>query len=195
LLGEYGLLPLLKGWEYKRHMVSRSNIVRGADPVEVLSLNETGWLYSVAELTTDTYGTMRFNYQGAELESKTLEVYPEAYQVGGAFSQDPQGWAQRYFRPNPYSTAGIYFIAALSIGAQGGVMPFVPTVNVNLYLPNNSTQNSAYILGDAIVIAITDKKVFVHSLRRILDPESSLKIDPALLTTGPAVLKQLGEEP
>jgi len=87
LLGEYGLLPLLKGWEYKRHMVSRSNIVRGADPVEVLSLNETGWLYSVAELTTDTYGTMRFNYQGAELESKTLECIQRRIRLGALLAK------------------------------------------------------------------------------------------------------------
>jgi hypothetical protein len=61
---------------------------------------------------------------------------------------------------------------------------------MKLYLPNESTQSSAYIYAYAITIAITDKKAFIQSLRRVLDPKASLEIDPALLTIGPAQLAE-----
>ena len=194
MLGEFGLLPFLKGWEYKLHIAERTNVIRGADPIEARSISETGWLLQLIELTTDAYGKVIVDYQGASLETQTFELYPETYKVFGAFAQDPAGWIQRYSRPNSYSTAGIYVVAGTTSGWQGGPLPFVPTVTIKLELPADSTQDSAYIAGALFVIAITDKKAFIGSLRRVLDPTSSLKIDPALLATGSAVLKQLGEE-
>ncbi len=194
MLGPFGLLPLLKGWEYKLHEAVRTSVVRGEDPIQAHSVSETGWLLQLFLLTTDAYGKLLVTYQGADLATQTIEIYPEAMKDVGAFTQDPAGWIQRYSRPNPYSTAGIY-VAGLSTGGwQGSPLNYVPTVTMSLELPTDSTQTTAYIYGSAFVVALTNKKTFIRSLRRILDPKSSLKIDPALLETGPALLKQLGED-
>lgn len=187
----FNLLPLLKGWEYKGHVAERMAVVRGADPIEILRLSETGWIFQILEFTTDIYGTLLIEFQGAELATRTFTIYPEAYR--GAWAHDPSGWAQVYFRPNPDSTAGIYSIGALGGGTQGSLFPYVPSVVLKLYLPEESTQETAYIWGGAGVVAITDKRAFIRSLRRVLDAKASLKIDDALLTTGPAVFKEVKE--
>ncbi len=193
MLGAFNLLSLLKGWTYKTHIAERSAVVRGADPIEILRISETGWLFGITELTDDAYGTLTIEYQSAELELGTFNVNPESGRAVGAWMQDPSGWTQKYLRPNPASTAGAYFVV-FSNGFQGFMFPYVPTVVVKLSLPKESTQESAYIYGAASVVAITDKKAFVHSLRRVLDAKASLKIDPALLVTGPAIFEKLKEE-
>jgi len=190
----FHLLPLLKGWEYKPHVAYRANVLRGATPIEVLRIDETGWLLSITEITNDAYGTVIIDFQGADLQTLPFTIYPEAPHVLGAFAQDPSGWLQKYFRPNPNSTAGLYLTIAFTGGYQGSVFPYVPSVVVKLYLPRESTQPSAAIQGAAGVIAITDKKAFIRSLRRVLDAKASLKIDPALLALGPAQFEKEVEE-
>jgi len=189
----FHLLPLLKGWEYKRHTATRNDVVRGADPIEVLRIDETGWLVVIAELTTDKYGTVMLDYQGADLQTRSLRFYPESLRALGALSQDPGGWVQKYFNPNPYSTVGAYVAGIFTGGYQASPFPYVPSVVIKLYLPPESTQTSAYISGAAEVIAITNKKMFIQSLRRVLDANASLKIDPALLTVGPAQFQEAKE--
>jgi len=144
-------------------------------------------------LTNDAYGTVMVDFQGADLQMLNFSMSPEAFRAVGAFAQDPAGWIQLYRRPDPFSTAGLYYAAQLTSGYQGSLFPFVPTVIVKLYLPTESTQASAYIQGIAFNIAITDKKAFIRSLRRLLDANASLKIDPALLTTGPGEFFEVTE--
>jgi hypothetical protein len=194
LLGIFNLLPLLKGWEYKTHVASRTNVIRGANPIEVLRIDEMGWVTSIVELTSDAYGTVMIDFQGADLQTYSYSIYPESYRVLGTLAQDPAGWLPKYFRPNPNSTAGLYYTVALTSGFQGSLYPYVPSVAVKLYLPNESTQASADIQGYAGVVAITDKKLFIQSLRRVLDPKASLKIDPALLTIGSAQFAEAKEQ-
>jgi len=182
----FNLLPLLKGWEFKIHVAYRSSVVRGATPIEVLRIDETGWIVQITELTNDAYGTVIVDFQGADLQTRSGWLYPEGFRPLGGVVQDPAGWVQKYFRPNPNSTAGIFAVAQTTGGFQGSLFPYVPSVVVKLYLPSSSTQSSAYIDGSAGVVAITDRKAFIHSLRRVLDANASLKIDPALLATGPA---------
>jgi len=189
----FHLLPLLKGWEYKAHVASRTAVIRGADPINILTIEETGWLFEIVELTDDAYGTVIIDFQGADLQTRSFSIYPEASHAAGALAQDPSGWIQKYFRPNPYSTAGVYYAVQSSSGYQGSLFPYVPSVIVKLYLPNDSTQASATIVGGAGTVAITNKKLFIQSLRRILDANASLKIDPALLTTGPAQFAEAKE--
>jgi len=136
-------------------------------------------------VTNDAYGTVMVDFQGADLQTISFSMFPEAFRAVGAFTQDPAGWVQLYRRPDPFSTAGLYYAAQLTSGYQGSLFPFVPTIIVKLYLPTESTQASAYIQGGAFSIAITNRKTFIRSLRRLLDANASLKIDPALLTTGP----------
>jgi len=189
----FHLLSLLKGWEYKVHIATRSAVARGGDPVEVLAINEVGWLMAIVVLSDDAYGRLIIDFQGADLQTRSISCDAESGRVWGSFVQDPSGWTTKYFRPNPNSTAGLYVAASFTGGYQGSILPYVPTVKMKLYLPNESTQSSAYIYAYAITIAITDKKAFIQSLRRVLDANASLKIDPALLTIGPAQLKEAKE--
>jgi len=181
MLGMYSLLPLLKGWEYKIHRIARTNVVRGADPIE-LRVREQGWLINVALLSTDCYGTLRVTWQGADLQTQELAGNAESGIAIGAISQDPGGWVQRYLRPNPASTAGIFFTSLFSGGFQGSAWPFIPTVIMEINLPSTSTQASAYVLGSALVVAITNPKLFMISLRKLLGIKG--KLDPELFVLG-----------
>lgn len=185
MLGMFHLFPLLKGWERFSHSRTRT-VVRGADPIEVLGLDETGWLMSLDLLTDDAYGTVMIDFQGAELQTRSFNWFPELAHLYGAYNADAGGGGiGLYHRPNPYSTEGIYEVTRFMGCYYGSTFPYVPTVVIRFYLPTNSTQSSAQINGLADVVAIVDKKAFVRSLRRIWDIKS-LKIDPALLVTGPA---------
>jgi len=192
LLGIFNLLPILKGWEYKTHIAHRTSVIRGADPIKVLSIDESGWFITIFEFTDDAYGTLMIDYQGADLQTQSISIYPEAARVIGAICQDPGGWVQRYFRPNPNSTLGGY-VFVYTPGYQGSLFPYVPTLTVKLYLPPESTQSSAEVQGVAGVVAVTDKKAFIRSLRRVLDANASLRIDPALLAIGPTPFAEAKE--
>lgn len=187
MLGMFSLFPLLKGWEYKIHDCARTTVRRGDSPLEVLRMEEWGWLLHILELTDDAYGTFDVNFQGADLETLSWTFYPEVMNQIGAFAQDPGGWLQEYVRPNPFSTAGLYVLAAFSGGYQGSAWPFLPTTVLRLRLPTDSTQESANIRLVAAVVAITDRRLFIQSLRCVLDQKLSLTIDPRLLAAGPAV--------
>lgn len=188
VLGMYHLLPFLKGWEYKAHSAERFNIVRGAAPIDCVSIPERGWLDSIVVASDDAYGTAIIEYQGAELQTQVFHVYAEAYREIGAFAQDPAGWVQKYYRPNPYSTQGIYLTAAISSGWQGAQFAYVPSFKVKLYLPNDSTQSSATIFAVGGVTAITNPRDFLLSFRKALGIKG--KIPPELLTVGPVTLKE-----
>jgi hypothetical protein len=188
MLGMFHLLPLLKGWEYKVHDLSRT-VARGAMPQE-LSISETGWLIGIALISDDCYGTLYIDWQGADLQTLSWTWNAEIGRLLGSFAQDPGGWVQRYFRPAPNSTLGIYISVVFSGGYQGSTFPYVPTVKLKLALTNDSTQASASVRTVATVIAITDKKLFIQSLRRVLDANASLEIDKALEVIGPALFEE-----
>jgi hypothetical protein len=186
MLGMFHLLPLLKGWEYKKHVLQAD--VRRGGSVE-LSISETGWLLLISELTNDCYGTVDVEWEGADLQTQTVSGNPESFAESAAFQQDPTGWIQLYRRPNPYSTAGI-FLLVMFCGFQGLTLPYVPTVKLRVRLPVESTQEVAFIKLGALTIAVTDMKAFIRSLRRVLDAKASLEIDPALFVVGPAQFKE-----
>jgi hypothetical protein len=187
MLGIFHLLPLLKGWEYKTHVISRD--VRRGSSVE-LSISEIGWLLVIYEITNDCYGTVEIEWQGADLEMRSMSGNPESGAQLGAFQQDPSGWVQLYRRPNPYSTAGVFFNIVFSGGFQGSTLPYVPTVKLRVSLPVESMQEVAFIKLMTLNIAVTDIKAFIRSLRRVLDAKASLEIDPALFVVGPAEFKE-----
>ena len=188
MLGMFSLLPYLKGWEYKVHMISRDNIVRGAAQIEK-SVSETGWLLSAALASTDCYGTGKISWQGADLETTSITFQPEAARIVGALAQDPSGWIQKYFRPNPDSSAGFYVYVAFTGGFQGSAWPYVPTIVMSINLPTDSTQKVATVSLQANTIAITNKRLWLKSLRSVLEVKG--KIDPALLNIG---LTQMTED-
>jgi len=184
MLGQFSLLPLLKGWEYKIHNLNRTTVIRGDPPIP-LKMSEKGWLVSLQMTTTDAYGTLNIAWQGAEAQLITQDYYPEVYRLGGAIESDSSGYAQLYFRPNPNSTAGLYSIVAGEMGFNASALPYVPAVINSIRLPLESTQASASIYAQAFVIAILDDKAFLQSLRLALDAAADLGIAKELLETGP----------
>lgn len=187
MLGMFNLFPFLKGWEYKFHTVGRNNIVRGA-PVVERRINESGWLVNIMLTSTDAYGKLYIAWQGQELETSDFEFYPQLGLDLGATVQDPIGWVQRYFRPDPESTAGLYVCTFFSGGTQGSAWPYVPTVTMSVSLPETSTQKTALVTATAMTIAITNRDAFLKSLRSILGVKG--RIDPAILRIGPAELRE-----
>jgi len=162
-------------------------VVRGATP-KSLPIREMGWLMYIMVVSTDCYGTLKISWQGADLETRDFDVNAESALALGSVAQDPAGWVQRYFRPNPFSTAGIFVTTLFSGGAQGAVWPYVPTVTMEISLPTDSTQRSAFINATAITVAITNPKLFAVSLRKLQGVKG--KIDPKLFDIGPADLKE-----
>jgi len=188
----FHLLPLLKGWEYKFHDFSRV-VQKGGDPAE-LAISERGWLIGIAMLSDDCYGTLDIDWQGADLQTISWTWNAESLRLLGSLAQDPAGWVQKYFRPAPNSTLGIYMTIAFSGAYQGSTFPYLPTIKMRLRLTGDSTQASTTVRAVATVIAITDMKLFIQSLRRVLDAKASLKIDPALLALGPAQFEEVKEK-
>ena len=180
VLGAFSIFPLLKGWMYRKHIAAKSNVVRGAEPLKALQRSEAGWVYNLAAISDDCYGTITLEMQGAGLELSSRTVYAELYKSLGMVQQDPGGWTPKYFRPNPASTAGVY-VGLSTPGFQGNAFPYTTSFAIYLSLPTTSTQTSAQIQGVADVIAVTNKKLFIGSLRRVQDAHSSLYIDPGLL--------------
>lgn len=151
--------------------------------MEVARETEAGWILSIGVLTNDCYGGVIVESQGADLELHTLAIIVEPAKNAGALAQDPAGWVQLYNRPNPNSTAGSYG-AAITLGFQGGIFPYVPTTIVNLTLGEDSTQAAAIVSAGVQAIAITDPRLFMRSLRSVLGMPVILPIDPALLVPG-----------
>lgn len=190
MLGMFNLFPFLQGWAYKEHTAERSAVVRGASPITCIKVRESGWIYAVKVATDDAYGTIRLEYQGGDLEPRMWNVNPEYVRSLGSFAQDPWGWASKYYRPNPHSTSGEYYMLSTG-GLQGSPYPYKPTAILRMYLDQRSTQETAYIYANAAVIAITDVKRFIGSLRRVLKADASLVLDKALTTLGPQSLEDL----
>lgn len=184
MLGQFNLLPLLKGWEYKTHVLARTTVLRGAPPIP-LFLSEKGWLLTIQMTTTDAYGTLNIAWQGAEAQMIAEDYYPEEYRLGGNIQSDAAGYMSRYFRPNPNSTAGLYQIMIGEMGFTASAFPYVPSAIISIMLPLESTQASASIYGLAFVIAILDEKAYLQSLRLALDASAELGIAKELLETGP----------
>ena len=185
MLGQFNLLPLLKGWEYKDHTLTRT-VARGQR--YELPISEMGWLLNILMVTDDAYGTVGIQYQGSDLELHYYEWYPELGNILGLFLSDAGGYVQKYFRPNPYSTAGIYVVLITGSGFYGSAWPYVPTIKVITKLAETSTQTEATVSVTASTMAITDKAAFLKSLRLALQSKADLGIDLGLLTVGPSEL-------
>jgi hypothetical protein len=141
--------------------------------------------------STDVYGALSIAWQDADLQTHGGEFNSiEDVRVLGAFAQDPAGWLQRYFRPNPYSTAGYFVAGMFSGGYQGSPLPFVPTTTVTLRLGPESTQASAIVAAQAQVISITNRKHFIRSLRQVLNSQADITIPEEILSLGPVELVQ-----
>lgn len=188
MLGMFNLLPLLKGWQYKSHTFDKTlSPNQVSDPWRI---PELGWLISIADITTDAYGRVRIEYQDAELQTHEFEIYPEFNRLLGAVQQDPSGWNQRYFRPNPFSTAGIYVTILYSGGWQGSAWPFIPTTTIRVILGAESNQTSATISASTYLLAITNREAFIQSLRQVLNSQADIEVPKEILSLGPVELQQ-----
>jgi len=192
MLGIFDLMPLLKGWGYKPKIWTRE-VIRG-QPLEVERIDDSGWLMFAVVVSDDAYGGFSLDYQGADLSLFNSGIInAKALYDAGALSQDPGGFVQRYYQPNPQSTAGAYFTSLTSMGFQGTTWPHVPTTIVTLRLENASTQQKATVAVSLIRVVITDKKQFIKSLRAVMGMPTIQDIDPALLVAGSQEITQKGE--
>lgn len=183
----FSLLPLVKGWQYKLHTLNKD--LSPSESSAPFRTTDIGWLMSILLVSTDAYGTVRIQYQDAALETHEIELSAENMRLVGAVQQDPSGWVQRYFRPNPNSSAGYYVSVLNSGGTQGSAWPFVPTTSITLLLGSESTQQIASVYVYAYVTAITDKTAFIQSLRQTLNSQADIDIPEELLSIGPTVLQ------
>lgn len=188
MLGMFNLLSLIKGWQYKGHPFEKT-LVPGqtSDPLRIAEL---GWLLGISLLSTDAYGGCTIEFQDADLQTHTLRNDIETARLFGAVVQDPSGWMQRYFRPNPNSTAGFYFASFFSGGFQGSTFPFVPTTTLRVYLGSASNQASALVALGTVEVAVTNRELFIQSLRQVLDRQADIEVPKELLSIGPVQLVQ-----
>lgn len=188
----FSLLPLLKGWDYKLSTWTRT-LQRG-QTIEVERTEEMGVLWFLALVTNDCYGGFNLSGQGADLSTLTIaNVTSQNIYDSGAWAQDPGGWMQKYYRPNPQSSAGIFYAAVMTSGFQGATFPYVPTTIVRLFLTLGSTQTEAVVSVTAARTIITDKKQFIKSLRAVIGMPVIQNIDPALLVAGLQEITRKGE--
>jgi len=192
MLNIFSILPLCKGWDYKIKVWTRT--LKRGESVEVERIEDMGVLLTINLITDDCYGGLNFSGQGADLNTVTIsDVYPKSIYDVGALVQDPGGWAQLYYRPNPNSSAGAYYVEVLTSGFQGATFPYVPTTIVRLFLKAESTQAEAVVSGACARIIITDKKQFIRSLRAVIGMPTIQDIDPALLVAGLQEITAKGE--
>jgi len=162
--------------------------------MEVERIEDTGVLLALVLVTNDAYGGFTFAGQGADLSTFSVATaYPQDFYDTGSFLQDPSGWIEQYYRPNPQSTAGLYYVVVNSEGFQGSSVPYVPTTIVKLTLLSDSTQAEAVISVACLRMIITNKKQFIRSLRAVLGMPIIQDIDPALLIAGLQEITQKGE--
>lgn len=182
----------MKGWDYKPNTWTRE-LTRG-QYLEVERVEDTGWLLSLVLATNDCYGGAKVSFQGADLRATDIaNLYPKlAYDIG-ALAQDPSGWLQLYYQPNPQSSAGMYLQIFTTLGFQGSTLPYVPTTTVQLYLLPQSTQVKATVSLTALRVVVTDKKQFIRSLRAVMGMQTIQDIDSALLSAGLQEITAKGE--
>ena len=191
MLDLLSILPLVKGWDYKINTWTRT--LKRGETVEVERIEDTGCLIGLTLVTDDCYGGFNFSGQGADLNLFTLvDTYPKVIYDVGALVQDPSGWIQLYYRPNPQSSAGAYFAPVHGSGFEGPAFPYAPTTIVRLFLRTESTQTEATVSVSASRIIITDKKQFIKSVRAITGANVIQEIDPALLVAGMQEILQKG---
>lgn len=192
MLNIFSLLPLCKGWDYKLNNWTRT--IKRGETLEVERAEDLGVLYLLMLATNDCYGGLNFTGQGADLSSFTIaNIYPKLGYDMGAYMQDPGGWIQRYYRPNPQSSAGLYVQSIVSSGFQGSTLPYVPATIVKLFLLPSSTQTEATVSASCVRIIITNKKQFIRSLRAVIGMPTIQDIDPALLVAGLQEITQKGK--
>ena len=192
MLNIFSLLPLCKGWDYKLNSWTRT--VKRGETLEVERLEDMGILLDMVLITNDCYGGVTFAGQGADLNTiQVANLYPKQIYDIGSLQQDPTGWTQLYYRPNPQSSSGAYYVTVTSLGFQGSSLPYVPTTIVKLFLSPNSTQEEATISAGTLRIIITNRKQFIRSLRAVIGMPTIQEIDPALLVAGTQEITQKGE--
>jgi len=192
MLGMFSILPLCKGWDYKSTTWTRE-LTRGQF-LEVARIEDFGYLLFATVISNDSYGGFSLAFQGADLSLYSSGIVnAKNFYDYGAYEQDPSGFVQRYYQPNPQSTAGVYTSALTTMGFQGTAWPYVPTTILTMRLENASTQEKAMISVTFIRLIITDKKQFIRSLRAVMGMTTIQDIDPALLVAGTQEITQKGE--
>lgn len=165
------LIPFAKGWQYKNYLLE--GVLEREARAKELSIATSGWLLSLILITTDLYGSLSITPMSPQ-RGPELTANPQLLKDLGAFAQDPAGWAQKFYQPNPQSTFGYFVIILNSSGFQGFLTPFQNPAQTKIYLPKESTQASAYVSALATAIETTDDSLFLKSIGEIPKTEDVL---------------------
>lgn len=180
MLGPYSILDLLQGWDYRDYPVDVT-ITKNVTPL--VEINKPGWLKSINIISTDAYGTIRITYKGPGGRELTANIYAEIAYLGGAFLPSPGGFVSLYYRPDPDSTAGLYYITGYD-GSYGDPLPYMKPVVISGFLDDDSTESSASLAASISVIEIRDVDMFRKSLQAVklfMDGRLDMKILDALV--------------
>lgn len=177
MLGNFGIFPLLDGWDYYTYNLV-GTVLRGAPPKE-LRITDKGWVFIADAITTDAYGTVEMVPETpASLQSPSLVLWPDNLFALGFVTTNPGGALTVYFRPNPASSVGYYHISAAMAGL---VPPWRSPVKVRISLQLSSNQASAYVNAFAAAIRIIDEDAFKKSLRDVLGIKDPSKFIPGMV--------------
>lgn len=166
MLGIIDLLPFLEGWDYHSYVIPITSVTRTYKPL--LKIDLSGWILHVFVYANDAYATLLVRWKGpGELEQEGV-WNAEMFYAYGFIQQDPAGWCSLYNQPIPGSTFGEYYVAGFTAGYQGGGWPFVKDAQLEGYLEDDSTQNSALLTANLGTIVVIDETEFLRSLLRII---------------------------
>jgi hypothetical protein len=167
MLGMFHLLPLMKGWDWQlTNYGLGETFVRGAVPREY-PVQGSGWLMSVIVTATDSSARFTIIEKAPELTEFTNSYRIDSVETATLWASDPTGYAQRYLRPNPTSTAGLYVIQAFGGYGYGSTLPVLELSKIQLSLDPDSTQTSCSLVFQAYGVQITDAEKFIQSLRAV----------------------------
>jgi hypothetical protein len=152
---------------------------------KLFEISKSGWLLAVICLTDDAYCTLKLRWKGAGTREREIIFTPELGHDYGAFTQDPAGAVQKYYRPDPNSTAGIYVFSPFTGGFQGAPFSYIEPIKISAYLASGTTQEEAYLAGTIGVIEIFNEKLFEKSYEKI----SGLKYQKEIIE----ILKKIEE--
>ena len=163
LAGPFNVLNLIEGWDHRDYPIP-STVVQKTRATPILEITKWGWLQSIVMVSNDSYGALRIRYKGAGGREISGTVFAEIAVLAGNWQVDSGGYVTRYYRPNPASSAGIYYVSVIS-GLEGTPLPYREPVIVEGILMDDSTQNSALVSGSISVLEIRDLRLFLNSLK------------------------------
>jgi hypothetical protein len=172
----FELFPLLDGWDYHGYRVPATLVTKGS-PQLLLKIEKPGWVLAAVMGCTDAFATLLVKVEGPGGIIHTGVAQPQAYFDIGGVQTDPGGYLQLYFRPNPLSSAGNYYVSIMKPGLSGEPFPYKAPIIIEGYLDTLSTQNAAFLAGVALVAEVKDERIFKESIASYYETINRKQLD------------------